>query len=140
VYDTVATDGVPTFAGLPSSTPHVGENIMGMPNALQHGLLVVQIRAVIEYAIQTQAVVNYLPLAKSLGVFSGGKQLALALASIMEEDHRDGRPLTCALVISSVKGMPGDGFFVKARSLGYQMPYGEDRFWKSQCQALGVTP
>lgn len=83
---------------------------------------------------------TYLPLAKSVKVFSGGKQLAMALADIMEEDDRAGRPLTCALVVSSVRGMPGDGFFTKAVALGYQMPYGEDRFWKSQCQALGVTP
>lgn len=120
--------------------PPKEKHIMSIPTATQHGLLVLQVRAIIEHAVQTQAKVHYNPLAKAVKSFSGGKQLALALAAIMEEDHRAGRPLTCALVVSSVTGKPGGGFFTKARSLGYQMPYGEDRFWRSQCKDLGVTP
>lgn len=111
---------------------------MGIPTATQHGLLVLQVRAIIEHAVQTGTKVHYKPLAKAVKAFCGGKQLALALASIMEEDNKAGRSLTCALVISSVTGKPGDGFFDKARALGYQMPYGEEHFWESQCKALGV--
>jgi len=112
---------------------------VSIPTATQQGLLVLQVRAIIEFVLQTKSFVNYLPLAKSLKVFSGGKQIAEALGSIMEEDDRAGRALTCALVISSTSGLPGKGFFDKARSLGYQ--FTDDRtFWQAQCQALGVTP
>jgi hypothetical protein len=110
---------------------------MGVPSILQHSLLVLQVRAIIEYAVQTGSFVHYVPLAKATKTFSGGKDLALALASIMEEDQKAGRPLTCALVVSSINNHPGDGFFVKARALGYQFKDGET-FWKAQCQALGI--
>lgn len=112
---------------------------MGIPLATQQGLLVLQIRAVIEHAIQAQTFINYLPLAKSLKLFSGGRQIAQALGSIMEEDHQAGRPLTCALVVSSTSSMPGKGFFDKARLLGYQF-VNETNFWTFQCQALGLAP
>ncbi len=111
---------------------------MGIPTATQQGLLVLQVRAIIEHAVQTKSFVNYLPLAKSLKCFSGGRPLAQALGSIMEEDCKAGRPLTCALVVSSTSGAPGQGFFVKAKALGYQ--FGNfDTFWETQCQALGVA-
>lgn len=110
---------------------------MSLPTATQQGLLVLQVRSVIEYAVQSKQLVNYLPLAKSLKLFSGGKQLAEALGTIMEEDHRAGRPLTCALVTSSTSGMPGKGFFDKARALGHQFP-DDQVFWQTQCQALGL--
>lgn len=113
---------------------------MNIPPILQHSLLVTQVRAIIEYAANSKTTVNYKPLAQAVKAFSGGKLLAQALGTIMEEDHLAGRPLTCALVVSSVTDRPGKGFFDKARSLGYQMPYGEERFWASQCKALGVTP
>ncbi len=110
---------------------------MGVPAILQHGLLVLQIRAITKYAAHTGNFVHYKPLAQATKTFSGGKELAQALASIMEEDHRAGSPLTCALVISSITNRPGDGFFTKARALGYQFT-DDETFWKSQCQALGV--
>jgi hypothetical protein len=111
---------------------------MGVPAILQHSLLVLQVRAIIEYAVQTASFVHYKPLAKAVKTFSGGKELALALADIMDEDHRAGRPLTCALVVSSVSGKPGRGFFDKARALGYQFT-NDEAFWETQCQALGVV-
>ena len=110
---------------------------MGIPTATRQGLLVMQVRAIIEYALQQGQFVNYLPLAKSLKLFSGGKQLAEALGAILIEDHKAGRPLTCALVVSSTTGRPGKGFFTTARDLGYQFS-NEEAFWKKQCQALGV--
>jgi hypothetical protein len=110
---------------------------MSTPAATKHGLLVLQIRSVIEFAVQAEIRINYLPLAKSLKLFSGSKQIGAALGSIMEEDHTAGRPLTCALVVSSTTGMPGRGFFEKARSLGYQFT-DETIFWQDQCQALAL--
>ena len=113
---------------------------MGIPTATQHGLRVLQVRAIIEHAIQAKTFVNYVALAKSLKLFSGGKQLAEALGDIMDEDHKAGRALTCALVVSSVSGCPGKGFFAKAQSLGHQFT-NDQAFWQAQCQALGVpTP
>jgi hypothetical protein len=112
---------------------------VSIPTATQQGLLVLQVRAIIEFALQTKSFVNYLPLAKSLKVFSGGRQIAEALGSIMEEDDRAGRALTCALVVSSTSGLPGKGFFDKARALGYQFT-DDQAFWLAQRQALGVTP
>ena len=110
---------------------------MGIPTATQHGLLVLQVRAVIEHAVQAKTFIHYLPLAKSLKCFSGGKQLAQALGSIMEEDQKAGRTLTCALVVSSITGRPGKGFFQKAKDLGYQFT-NDNTFWESQCKALEV--
>jgi len=111
---------------------------MGIPTATQHGLLVLQVRAIIEHAVQTKSFIHYLPLAKSLKCFSGGKQLAEALGSIMEEDCKAGRALTCALVVSSTTGHPGKGFFIKAKALGYQF-INYNIFWEQQCQTLGVA-
>ena len=110
---------------------------MNIPEATQQGLFVLQIRAVLEYAVQSGSFVNYLPLAKSLKIFSANKQIVQALMTLMEEDHKVGRPFICALVVNSTSGLPGKGFFDKAKDLGYQ--FIDDRlFWKTQCNALGV--
>jgi hypothetical protein len=109
---------------------------MGIPTATRQGLLVLQVRAVIEYAVQTKMFVHYQALSKSVKDFSD-KELAQALASIMEEDNRAGRPFTCALVVG-VRGDPGLGFYTKAKALGCQFS-DSHQFWSSQCRALGVV-
>jgi len=95
------------------------------------------VRAILKYGITTKIYVNYVPLAKSLGLFSGGNCLATILGEIMEEDHKNGGPLMCAVLVGSQTGMPGKGFFEKAKQLGYQVP-NDQAFWKSQTQALGM--
>ena len=95
------------------------------------------IRAVIKYGITTKTYVNYVPLAKAVGMFSGGSELATILGEVMTEDHAKGGPLSCAVIVGSQTGMPGKGFFDMARSLGYQVP-NDQAFWKAQAQALGM--
>jgi hypothetical protein len=95
------------------------------------------IKAIIKYGIATKTYVNYVPLAKAVGMFSGGTELATILGEIMQEDHKSGGPLTCSVIVGSQSGMPGKGFFDMARSLGFQVP-NDQAFWKSQTQALGM--
>lgn len=95
------------------------------------------VRAILKYGITTKTYVNYVPLAKALGLFSGSGVLSSILGEIMEEDHAQGGPLTCSVVIGSRSGLPGKGFFEKARQLGYQVT-DEQAFWKAQTQALGM--
>ena len=110
-----------------------------IPAATRQGLMLMQIRAILDYAVHSGEFVHYLPLAKSLHVFSGGKELAIVLGMIMKDDHAAGLPLSCALIRSSVTGMPGKGFFAMARQLGYTYK-DEYSFWASHCVALGVQP
>jgi hypothetical protein len=95
------------------------------------------VRAILKYGISTKTYVNYVPLAKALGLFSGGIDLATILGEIMEEDHKNGGPLTCSVLVGSQSGMPGKGFFEMAKKLGYQVP-DDQAFWKAQTQALGM--
>ena len=95
------------------------------------------VRAILKYGVTTKTYVNYVPLAKALGLFSGGIKLSAILGEIMEEDHKNGGPLTCAVLVSSQTGMPGSGFFEMAKKLGYQMS-NDQAFWESQTRALGM--
>ncbi len=100
-----------------------------------------KVRAIINYCKNIGVTVNYIPLAKACGMFSGGTDLAKTLGDIMKEDHEQGQPLTTAIVVSVRTDLPGKGFFEYARNLGYQIPHtapDEKAFARAQQQALGL--
>jgi hypothetical protein len=107
---------------------------MRLPQATQRGLLVLQIRAIIKFALRAGIMVKYIDLAESLGLFSGGKQLAVALHTIMEEDYELKNPLTTCIILGPF-GLPVDGFFIKAKELGYEFENNEI-FWEQQIKQL----
>ena len=53
----------------------------------------------------------------------------------MEEDHREGRAFSAAIVVSTKSGLPDQWFFEKARALGYRID-DEQAFWEEQCRLL----
>jgi len=106
---------------------------MNLPRSTRHGLITLQVQAVLRHAAQTKSFIRYQDLCKSTELFTAA--LVAVLNALMEDDHRGKRPLTSSLVVSSAKGFPGKGYFEKARALGYDF---EDdlEFWHSQCAAL----
>lgn len=82
---------------------------------------------ILRFAWQRKKLISYVDLAKSLGMFSGGSQLAEALGRVMElTAHHPKHPLLSAIVtrVSNTDQRqvilgPGDGFYIKAQSLGF---------------------
>ena len=66
--------------------------------------------------------VNYLDIAPLAGLNMALPQDRIELGNILDDislaEHNAGRPLLSAVVIRIDKNMPGNGFFVLARSLG----------------------
>ena len=81
--------------------------------------------------------IHYVDIAKALGMFSGGTELATILGELMKEAHDAGEPPLSALVVRTDTGMPGDGFFTYARQLGYEFT-DERAFWEMQVTLLGL--
>lgn len=79
---------------------------------------------------------TYMEVARPLGMFSGGKELAVGLGRIMDQDAEAGRPLLCSGVVRRDTGLPGDGYFEHAANQhGMAIPSGPDgrlEFWARQ--------
>jgi len=73
-------------------------------------------------AAQYRGYITYQEIAQMMGLpLSGnymGKELGYILGEISQEEHLRGRPMLSALAVGS-NGLPGKGFFVLAKSLGY---------------------
>lgn len=85
---------------------------------------------------------SYVPLARTLGVFSGGTALAEALGEVQKLDHLAGRPLRSSLVVGKNTGIPGPGYFVMAHQFHKfgNTAVEEFAFWLQQMDSLGVAP
>lgn len=94
-------------------------------------------KAIFKYAVETKQFLSYIPLAKAIGMFSGSQAFNELIGDIMEEDHENGAPLQCAVLVGA-KDLPGHGFFAKARTLGYQFT-SDDAFHRSQLKLLGLV-
>jgi hypothetical protein len=67
-----------------------------------------------------------------------GKEVGHLVGEISEDQHRCGRPMISAIVVG-VDGLPDDGFFKLARSLGEFSGNGEEeqnRFWEQEKAAV----
>ena len=106
-----------------------------------------QVKAIIKFCIHQQNFVTYYQMARPLGMFSGGTELASILGDLMAEDHQAGDPLISSAVVRSrlkpgIAG-PGRGYFTMARDLGYLVgtsPKDEFKFWAAQTARLQIIP
>jgi hypothetical protein len=70
-----------------------------------------------------------------------GVELGHLLGEICEDEHKQGRPLLSAIVVTQ-KGVPGPGFFKLARHLGRlsgSSPEAEAAFWMAERDAVHKT-
>jgi hypothetical protein len=110
--------------------------------ALRALLKIARIEGVIDYVISQGQTVNYIELAKPLGMFSGGSELADLLGKIFAADVAAGKPSRTAAVIRTDTGMPGFGFYdmaVEVAHCGNTMQAKVD-FWLDAIKQLGLTP
>ncbi len=92
------------------------------------------LKLLVQHGAIVSALKNAIPLR--------GGAVAYALARITEEDCRQKKPLSTAVVVGD-GGVPGMGFFRQARELGYEVGNSGDEeltFWRNQLQALEVAP
>lgn len=82
--------------------------------------------------------VTYGEIATALKTLPGGGQMSQALALITENDARNKRPLSTAIVVNSQTKRPGKGFFDQCQALGVKFTSPED-FWQDQIKKLGVA-
>lgn len=96
---------------------------------------------VLHYAYHLRLLVTYGEVTRSLNCLPNGGQLGQALRLITEDDHRNGRPLSTAVVVNSKEKIPGEGFFTQCLELGYQFSEADrDDFWRGQLSKLQVAP
>ena len=68
-----------------------------------------------------------------------GTEVGHMAGEISETEHANGRPLLGGLIVSSVMGFVGPGFFVLARRLNKMQgttPEEERRFWEQERTAI----
>lgn len=93
-----------------------------------------------------KCLINYEPIAEIMGKPAGEKmgnrwanETGHLLGEICDFEHRNSRPMLSALVIRADIGIPGDGFFEKARELGKlksKSNHDEKMFWIDELKAV----
>jgi hypothetical protein len=88
-------------------------------------------------------VTTYQAIAQAMGIRPIGghmsSQTGQILGEILEDEINWGRPMLTALVVGSVDGMPGPGFFNLAREFGKLHDDSEDAehdFWEQEKKAV----
>lgn len=102
-----------------------------------------EVRGILRLCARRKEFITYLDVARSLGMFSGGRELATCLGQIMEANAEKKEPLLSSLVIRNDTGRPGTGYFEQARSLGLLHSSKDDEveaFWRSEVRRLGLDP
>lgn len=108
-----------------------------------------QVRGIVLYhANHLKLLVTYGEIATALGTTPRGAQLGQALALITEDDFKNKRPLTTAIVVNAETKRPGKGFFDQCAQLhqaasrdGVTLLQNlEEGFWESQIKQMGVAP
>ena len=100
-----------------------------------------QVKAELIRAARCRGLLTYEDVGPFLGIFTVGAHLGNAagqvLGEISEDEHRAGRPMLSAIVVSATNHKPGPGFADLAAKLGLLAP-GQDwePFWRQQCEAL----
>lgn len=121
--------------------------IKNLSRDIKRATRMAQVKAIIQFCIRQQKFVTYYQIARPLGMFSGGSELAAILGDIMTEDDEAGVPLISSAVVRSrlkpgVAG-PGRGYFTAARSLGLRIGTSqkdEYQFWAAQASRLLLIP
>jgi hypothetical protein len=106
--------------------PLVKEALDNLGRELARATKRTELRGILKLCRVRGELINYVDIAKALGMFSGGTELATILGELMKEAHDAGEPPLSALVVRTDTGMPGDGFFSYARQLGYEFTSGDD--------------
>jgi hypothetical protein len=109
--------------------------------AIDAAVRVAEVRGILKAVAHLKLTITYVPLAKMLGLFAGGSELAGLLGEIQEECYQSGAPILTSLVIKVNLGVPGPGYFSHLRSLGAEIglsPKEEFEFWLGQMELLGV--
>lgn len=117
--------------------------LQSLSKTIERHLKMAEVRGILKYYLALGQTITYLELAKPLGMFSGGSELATILGDLMEQDVEAKRPILSSLVVRSDTRRPGVGYFEMARCL--ELPLGpsasdEEDFWQKQAALLGVTP
>jgi len=81
-----------------------------------------------------RSTITYKELANALNTLPGGGELSQSLTLITADDAAKKLPLSVAIVVNSMSGVPGEGFFNQCRELGL-LP-NPDPFSPSEVQAL----
>jgi hypothetical protein len=109
---------------------------------LKFALKATEVRGILRLCQSQGHTIDYLTLAKALGMFSGGSELSRILGTIQEEDDKEGKGLLSSLVVGKNSGIPGKGYFENAREvLGRDIPDDEESeraFWVSEIEKLGL--
>jgi hypothetical protein len=97
-------------------------------------------------AARYKGTTTYQAIAEIMGLPLAGnymsKETGQMLGEIAEDESNRGRPMLTAVVVSSVSGLPGPGFFGLARHLGKLREESEEaerRFWEGETQAVYAT-
>jgi hypothetical protein len=115
---------------------------LSVNTAIQHYGLLSKLEGILDFLAAGQCFTTYVPVAKALGMFSGGAPFADLLGETQVIDHQSGAPYRSSLITSSETGLPGNGYFNHLRSLGHKIPktpMDELVFWLGQMGALNVT-
>jgi hypothetical protein len=100
-----------------------------------------EVRGILKFCQSVRHRITYVCLAKALGMFSGGKELAKILGEIMLEDKEADDGVLSSLVVKASTGMPGHGYFEYARQLyDFSIPdvkVANAIFWRNQMGKLG---
>jgi hypothetical protein len=101
-----------------------------------------EIRGILRYFKSRRRTIDYVALAKALGMFSGGSELAQILGKLQEEDDAEGQGFLSSLVVGKNTGVPGSGYFENAREvLGRDIARDEGaerEFWAGEIEKLGL--
>jgi hypothetical protein len=100
-----------------------------------------EVRGILKFCQSIRHRITYVCLAKALGMFSGGTELAKILGEIMLEDYEAKEGVLSSLVVKSTTGLPGHGYFTYAKKLyPLQLPpslgTSDVQFWRAQMNAL----
>lgn len=98
-----------------------------------------QLSAILEQARRERRTLTYLQVADAMALDPPHRihKITRLLELLLNRDARAGRPLRAALAVSRVRGgLPGPGFFDRARRLGLFDGTGPERFHRQLLEEL----
>lgn len=110
-------------------------------------LLRIQVEVLLDFCLFRGELCTYSAIAKMVGSFSGGSEMAGVLAEIARSDVSQKKPMRTAVVVGMSperpEPLPGTGFFDLACELGFNIddsPTAERAFWVAELAKLGFKP
>ena len=103
-----------------------------------------EVRGILKLFLSRKRTTDYVTVAKALGMFSGGSELAGILGNLQIDDNQAGDGLISSLVVSRKTGVPGRGYFENARkALSCAIPDDPEQeraFWEAELKKLDIQP